>query len=196
MMSKTISKTIMFTLLVLSLCVVMWAGSPNEAQYSAPTQPSDLESIKAELSRYRTWTQVNPQPVLMDPIVAAACAPPNISAHNPHSNKYVSVYVNDVGRPAMLSEKYPKFPPGSIIVKEKLSDARSGLPELLTIMVKRDEAFDPGNGNWEYLVMDGGGSRVERPTNVESCRTCHLANKATDYVSRIYLPKDVREELK
>jgi hypothetical protein len=184
-------------LLVLLFCIANRAGSQNQTQYSASgSQASDLESLKTDLTRYRTWTLVNPQPVLMDPVLSAACAAANIRVGSPHSNKYISVYVNDLGRKAMMFEKYPKFPQGSIIVKAKSSGETSGHPELLTIMVKQSEGYDQGNGNWEYLVMDGDGSRVERPTNVESCQACHLAHKETDYVSRVYLPKAVREKLR
>jgi hypothetical protein len=95
-----------------------------------------------------------------------------------------------------MSEKHPRFPEGSIIVKAKSSEETSGLPELLTIMVKRGEGYDQRNGNWEYLVMAGDGSKVERPTNVESCQHCHLTSKDTDYVSRVYLPNAVREKLR
>ena len=197
MIFRTALKTIICILLVLLFCAVKEAGSLNNAQYSAPGPPSDdFESLKAELSKYRTWTLVNPQPLLMDKVVATACAAPNISTPSPHSNKYILVYVNDVGKAAMMSEKHPKFPPGSIIVKEKLSEKINRLPELLTIMVKRSEGYDQANGNWDYLVVDGDSSRIERPANVRSCQTCHLAHKETDYVSRIYLPKDVREKLK
>src|SRR5436190_3510813 len=197
MMSKTGLKTISCLLAVLLFCAANWAGSLNKAQYSASgLQASDLESLKEELLGYRTWTLVNPRPVLMDAVVAADCAAPNIRSRSPHSNKYISVYVNDVGRTAMMAERYPRFPQGSIIVKAKSSEGTGGLPELLTIMVKRGKGYDQGNGNWEYLVMDGNGSRVERPANVESCQRCHLAHKDSDYVSRVYLPRTVREKLR
>ena len=189
--------TISCILLTMLFCGAKWAGSLSEAQSSASgSRASDLDQLKAELSRYKTWTLVNPQPALLDPVLAADCAAPSIRVRNPHSNKYISVYVNDAGRTAMMSEKYPRFPSGSIIVKAKSSEETSGLPELLTIMVKRGEGYDQGNGNWEYLVMDGDGSKVERPTNVESCQRCHLARKDTDYVSRVYLPNSIREKLR
>ena len=184
-------------LLALSFGIVVSAGCFNHVESSgARRQSDDIESLKAELAKYRNWTLVNPQPVLMDPIVAVACAAPSIGTPSPHSNKYVLVYVNEAGKAAMMSEKHPRFPPGAIIVKEKFSEETNRLPELLTIMVKRAEGFDPGNGNWEYWVAEGDLSRVQRPGNVKSCQGCHLAKKETDYVSRIYLPKEIREKLK
>jgi hypothetical protein len=175
-----------------------WPGSVGKAQYVASdANPEDLASLKAELSRYKTWTRVNPEPVLMDRFVAADCAAPGFTRAGPHLEKWILVYVNEVARSAMMSERYPKFPPGSIIVKEKLSVTKPGaLPELLTIMVKRNAGYDVGNGNWDYLVANGELSRVERPANVKSCQACHLSHKETDYVTRSYLPSSVRKELK
>lgn len=197
MMLKPVLKILSCASLVLLFCTAKWAGPPNSLQSSTSASQSDnLESLRSELSRYRTWTQVNSRPVLLNPVVSVACAAANIRVSNPHSNKYISVFVNDVGRTAMMSEKNPRFPEGSIIVKSKSSEETSGRPELLTIMVKRGEGYDQKNGNWEYLVMAGNDSKVERPTNVESCQQCHLTSKDTDYVSRAYLPKAVREKLR
>jgi hypothetical protein len=165
-------------------------------QHKSGPQSTNPALLKAELSRYKTWTLVNPKPVLMDPIVATDCAAPNAIFRGPHVNKFISVYVNDAGKAAMMSEKSPKFPQGSIIVKEKLGRETGQHPELLTVMVKREDGYDRENGNWEYLIMYGDRSRVEKPANVERCQACHQAHKETDYVSRIYLPNDVRKNLK
>jgi len=196
-MSKTGLKTILCLLLVLTFCGVKRSDAVNQTQGSASgLQTADLESIKAQLSGYRTWTLVNPRPVLLDSVRATDCAAPSIRVPDPHSNKYISVYVNDAGRQAMMSEKYPRFPQGSIIVKAKSNEGTSGRPELLTIMVKQGKGYDHVNGDWQYLVMDGDGKKLETPGNIQSCQRCHLARKDTDYVSRAYLPGAVREKLK
>lgn len=105
-----------------------------------------------EIASYRQWTLVNPTPVLMDPASAQACAVFINQKFNPHSRKYVSVYVNRKGYSAMMTQLHPHFPEGSIIVKEKLSDKLSQTPELLTVMIKREEGYNPKSRNWEYLV--------------------------------------------
>jgi hypothetical protein len=115
---------------------------------------------------------------------------------NPHRDKYFTVYVNDLGRQAMLGQKNPKFPEGSVIVKEKLSAQDSTEPELLTVMVKQKEGFNPANGDWEYMVLDGTGTKLAGRGLLQNCQSCHIANHKTDYVFRTYLSAEVAGQLK
>ena len=96
----------------------------------------------------------------------------------------------------MMRETKPKFPQGSIIVKEKLLDESGGKVELLTAMIKREPGFYPASGDWEYLVLDGEGATVEARGKLENCQSCHSTKKETDYLFRSYLPDDVREMLR
>jgi hypothetical protein len=67
---------------------------------------------------------------------------------------------------------------------------------LLTVMYKREAGYDPEGGDWEYMVLDGLGKEVRSRGKLESCRTCHQAVADTDFVSRNYLPPDLRRKLK
>lgn len=87
----------------------------------------------------------------------------------------------------MLTEKIPQFPVGSIIVKEKLTDANQKNVELLTVMVKHQAGFDANNGDWDYLVLNGNGQPIPTKTKLESCQNCHRDKKAQDYIFRNYL---------
>jgi hypothetical protein len=156
-----------------------------------------------EVEGYKSWTKVNSVPQLMPARVAAACAVRQASigieamgADNPHRDKYFTVYVNEAGRKAMLAQKNPKFPEGSVIVKEKLSAVDSQTPELLTVMIKRHKGFNPASGDWEYMVLDGTGTKVEGRGNLQNCQTCHLSNQKTDYIFRTYLSDEVGRKLK
>ena len=111
---------------------------------------------------------------------------------NPHHEKYITVYVNAVGRPAMMEQAKPSFPEGSVIVKEKLPDKSSQTPELLTVMIKRGKGFNNESGDWEYMVTDGSGTKVEAQGKLENCQGCHQANQQKDYVFRTYLPYSVK----
>lgn len=170
---------------------------------STPVQAmsSGIESIN-EIEGYRSWTRVNPQPVLMRAASAFDCAaptppiphPPGVG--NPHADKFITVYVNDLGRKAMLEMKNPAFPKGSVIVKEKLTNQSSSEPELLTVMIKREKEFNPETGDWEYMVTDGAGATVQARGKLENCQACHLSRPANDYIFRTYLPYAVRAQLK
>jgi len=196
------SRRLKIKLALLSLTIFVIAASayssatrttvaPRASQHGADT---DLES----LSQYRKWTLVNPVPVRMLPAVAALCAAPMPAAvtQSPHQDKFVSVYVNEAGRSAMMLQLAPEFPSGSMIVKEKLSTGRSQTPELLTAMIKREKGYNPQSGDWEYLILDGAASHIVRRGKLADCASCHLAYEKTDYVSRIYLPEEARRQLK
>ncbi len=196
------SRRLKIKLALLSLTIFVIAASafssatlttvaPRAAGYGADT---DLES----LSQYRNWTLVNPVPVRMLPAVAALCAAPMSTrvTQNPHQDKFLSVYVNEAGRQAMMLQLNPEFPTGSMIVKEKLSTGKSRTPELLTAMIKREQGYNPQSGDWEYLVLDGAASHIVRRGKLADCASCHLSYEKTDYVSRIYLPDEARRRLK
>jgi len=166
--------------------------------------PLEVASDKAGaemIAGYRKWTRVNPSPVVQEPRISLQCAPPTVQqtqleSANPHSHKFIGVYVNDVGRQAMMNEKLPHFPPGSVIVKEKLPAKDSSSPELLTVMRKREAGYDPEQGDWEYMAVTGDGKTVQARGKLEKCQACHVLEKATDYVSRNYLPREVWEKLR
>ena len=156
-----------------------------------------------EIERYKRWAKVNPVPQLMPERVAIAChlwvAPGGVivdGESNPHRDKYFTVYVNGVGEKAMLTRKRPVFPEGSVIVKEKLAARDSREPELLTVMVKQKAGFNPASGDWEYMVVDGTGAKMEGRGRLQNCQACHLANRQTDYIFRTYLPDDIKRGLK
>jgi hypothetical protein len=201
---KTEAGTRYAKLLIIIFLGGMWAcGSLSSeklklaASGPATAQPSGAELIEG----YRRWRRVNPEPAIFHSQIAALCAAPTatqkkMESGNPHLDKFITVYVNDTGRRAMMEEKSPRFPQGSIIVKEKLPTRESSSPELLTVMIKREAGYNPENGDWEYMALDGAGKEVQARGKLESCQACHLMVKDTDYVSRNYLPRAVRDNLK
>ena len=185
----------------LAFSINHWASEALSASALAETSLTG-RPVK-EIEGYRNWTKVNAEPQLMPSRVAAACAmavsmrgTPIDGENNPHRNKYFTVYVNDLGRDAMLNQKSPNFPEGSVIVKEKLSFKASQTPELLTVMIKHKKGFNPASGDWEYMVLDGAGMKVEARGNLENCQACHLGNQKTDYIFRTYLSDQTRSSLR
>ena len=190
-------------IVALSLCAACACASTSGSQKNAPEAAPRGRPAGAELvAGYKGWGRVNPEPAVFHSRIATQCALPTAEQRrleyekNPHRDKFVTVYVNDAGRRAMLEELRPRFPAGSLVVKEKLTTRDSSEPELLTAMLKREAGYDPEGGDWEYLVLDGQGKEVKARGKLESCRACHQADAGTDFVSRNYLPADLRRKLK
>ncbi len=187
-------------LAAICLMVVLSAAITLRSRSPEPVRPTDDTQNAGDkvIAGYRHWTRVNPKPAMVSAQVAQLCAPafaPN--PNGPHGpDKYITVYVNEIGRHAMMEEKTPQFPQGSVIVKEKLTTAKSATPELLTVMVKREHGYNPESGDWEYMIVNGDGLTVQERGKLENCQSCHLMDKNTDYVSRNYLPAEVAKQLK
>jgi hypothetical protein len=193
MKAKKIVLAIGCLLLCLSAVVAITLRSGSREVTSTASPVTDEELI----SGYKKWTRVNPEPVTMAAQASQACAAVAMpDPNNPHSRKFITVYVNDIGRHAMMEEETPHFPQGSIVVKEKLSTPMSSTPELLTVMIKRASGYNPESGDWEYLVTDGTGKSIQKRGKLENCQGCHLRDKSTDYISRSYLPPEILRQLK
>ncbi|MBX7223592.1 MAG: cytochrome P460 family protein [Blastocatellia bacterium] len=194
--SRTFFKSVL-TLLFLA-CFLGGVTHSTAKNKSLP----ERDSAAPNLSGYKTWTKVNPKPELIPSPIAKLCnmPPPKLverEKNNPHNEKYLTVYVNQTGKHAMLQEVKPHFPLGSVVVKEKLPTAESTTPELLTVMVKREAGFNPECGDWEFFVFDGKGSQVQGRGKIETCQTCHRLQKEEDFLYRWrYLPREVRQRLR
>ncbi|HEX6044665.1 MAG TPA: cytochrome P460 family protein [Pyrinomonadaceae bacterium] len=181
--------------LLLLLPVIGMVGCALATDMDVPFTVAD--SDLATLAKYRQWTLVNPTPQLMEPLSAQSCAIiPGRQEPSPHLHKYISVFVNSVGREAMMTKQQPKFPVGSMVVKEKFDKPDSTSPELLTAMIKREAGYYPEGGDWEYLVLDGAASKIVERGKLTRCSGCHVPYKYSDFITRTYLPSDVRIELK
>jgi len=160
---------------------------------SVVSSPKDTPG--KELKAYRSWFAVTPQPVDMAPSIALSCAGPGRfdQAPNPHIRHVFKVFVNSVGKEAMLSNGKKPFPIGSMIVKEKFALPREkdswirrsptikDKPVLLTAMIKREKGFDAPNGDWQYVTLPGDASKMNT-VGLKHCSTCHLNQKSTDFV--------------
>ena len=197
---EEVDMKILIFFLAFGLCIfaAVWLSRPVISEKAVVDNHRNGSEI---ISGYKQWTRVNPEPQWISPPNAALCAAMlpaerGMSDQNPHLSKFVVVYVNDIGRSAMMEQMRPRFPEGSVLVKEKLSTKESTDPELLTVMRKRGAGYDPEKGDWEYMVFDGPGKTIQASGKLENCQSCHLLKAKNDYVSRSYLPDDVLLKLK
>lgn len=193
-----------FKLLFLTLCLLVLAGAAGVYLFRGDAFPGEEQvsaSVK-EIERYRSWKKVNSMPQLMPDRVAMSCAiltSPETGSRlrsGPHADVHFNVYVNSTGQKAMLEQKSPVFPAGSVIVKEKLASKESTIPQLLTVMIKHEKGYNERSGDWEYMVTDGTGTKVEGRGMMENCQSCHVGQKKTDYLFRTYLEEDTKKNLK
>lgn len=169
--------------------VIGGIGVADKNKPSAVAKKSSAKKSKPKTPRntifsdFRRWKCVNPEAFWVPWEIAVACAaPPPRNARSqvlsgPHSGKFIRVYINPIARDAMLQMKTPKFARGSVIVKEKLTTAQSKNAELLTVMVKREKGFDASNGDWEYMVLNGSGTKVQQRGKLSNCQSCHAPQK-------------------
>lgn len=172
------------------------SGSYAQQQTSVP-QSLETNALHAEILKYKTWTVVNSEPVKLAPMVAAMCAEVRGRSETPHKDSYIRVYVNEMGQEAMLTAKNPRFPVGTIVLKEKFSQKQSQTPEFFTIMLKREAGYNPRGGDWQYLIMGAAKARIEKPADIERCQSCHSAwAERSDFISRTYLSPQQNQKLR
>ncbi len=179
------------------LAVTLSLGFLSNALLSPPRPPQ--ETPLKEIKGYRQWHKTNKTPFPVLNPVAMLCreaTPQEEQAQrdaNPHVDTYITVYVNDKGKSAMLGNRRKRFPVGSLVIKEKweapdgreLSTPSHLKLKLMTVMLKREAGYNPKRGDWEYLVVNAKGSLLERG-KIKKCQTCHQEQQASDYLFRSY----------
>lgn len=140
------------------------------------------------------WTKVNAEPYRISVAVDTLCRAPTADDYapfrknNPHAASFITVYVNNIGREAMFAKQVQRFPEGSVIVKEKISNLTEGRkPLLYTLMRKREQGYNPELGDWEFSVVAADGKQVEAAGKLENCQACHKNKKESDFIFRPYL---------
>ena len=188
----------LLSFVVASVCCLLVALVLSRPATSEVVTKGD-DSASSVIANYKKWMVVNFEPKFVPAIDAASCGPAfrfSLDKDNPHRDKFVVVYVNDLGRAAMMEQLKPVFPKGSVIVKEKRVAKDSSAPELLTVMRKREPGYDPERGDGEYFVFDGSGKTIQESGKLEKCQACHLFKKGTDYLFRDYMPSDNWDRMK
>jgi hypothetical protein len=154
------------------------------------------DNLAFDVSSLAGWTQVNPEPYYISSKIDFQCAaPPNPADYererkqNPHAKTYVTVFVNEAGRPAMFANPPQRFPKGAVIVKRKFdASSQNSTPILSTIMIKREAGYNPEAGDWEFAVVSGDGKNVEAKGKLGNCMGCHVSRRETDFVFKSYMP--------
>jgi hypothetical protein len=174
---------------------VITAGSWRHQAEKEDVTGNDFRFDAATLKDTALWTKVNSSLYHISSQLDSLCSIPTAAnfererKEDPHAATDITVYVNNAGRTAMFTKESPSFPPGSVIVKQKVG---RGLDErnktlLYTIMRKREAGYNPTVGDWEFNVVNADGSTVEASGKIENCQGCHMKKASSDFVFRTYV---------
>ena len=89
-------------------------------------------------------------------------------------------YVNDVGRDGFQRKPFA-FPVGTMIVRETLLPS-SEAPARLVAMIKREKGFNRKANGWEFLTINGEGTRILKREKSGKCLDCHVSATESDFV--------------
>ena len=100
--------------------------------------------------------------------------------HNRFSGSGI-VFANELALDAIRRE-LREFPEGSVLVREKQSSKDPAKPELLAVMIKRQEGFNTNGGDWQFLTTNGSLTKVNLNQKIGICLDCHETQKRNDFV--------------
>jgi len=147
-------------------------GEPDVAGWTRVNEKTRHRMAERLAIRCRTWTETEMRGV--------------------HGDKFVEVFVNDAGKPAITSIPFTdrntpagpapvRFPIGSVIIKVKYAAAKGGEPLLRTAMIKREAGYNASCGDWEFVATSGDGQQIAEHGQIARCMECHKNNPSTDF---------------
>lgn len=149
----------------------------------------DDDGIDSIIEDYPNWTRLTAEARPVGPSLWMLCRLPTPKEQafmdSVHGAYYLNDYVNDIGLAAMTTERYPRFPVGTVIVKEKLTSPTDTAPHALGIMIKHEDGYDPTTNDWAYWYWLAPDVLVRDNDNY--CADCHREAALTDSVFRPYL---------
>jgi len=161
-----------------AVCVRLLASEPD-AQLGLP----------ADLAKYKDWPRLLEAPVKVPIEFWFMCMSPSEAAraaarqtYGPHSERLIMVYGNALAYGAVSATAKRVFPPGAVVVKEKLTKFEGGTADGLGFMIKHQSPAFAESGGWEFRYFPAG----DVPGTQESCAACHRGAAAKDYVFGSY----------
>jgi hypothetical protein len=183
-MAQRILMTCMVAVIV---CAALAADDPKQDPNDNEGRSKLLSAVQApirQLDGYQNWPLLTPGPVDVSEGLFFRCLIGDPEAYEkifdsqgPHWSPAVRVYANPIAK-AAIDEKRATFPPGSILVKEKLMRK---MLHAITAMIRERDGFDRSDekNNWRYFYLDE--FKEMQFGRIESCRKCHQKAAETDF---------------
>jgi hypothetical protein len=166
--------------------VALAAGDPQNDPDDNEGRSKILSAVQApvrQLEEYQKWPMLTPGPVDVSERTFFAC---NVDieawkrltdSQGPHWSPAIRVYANATAK-AAIDEKKGTFPPGSVLVKEKLMKRKV---VAITAMIRERNDYDRSHekNNWRYFYVDT--HEEMQFGRIKSCRECHKKAAETDF---------------
>lgn len=142
-------------------------------------------SNQRDPANYKSWHKVTQEPHMAISHIVTKCAPRrsndemDLDKTDPHVKKPINIYLNEKGFEAYV--KNMDYPPGSVIVKEKLDGNLQ--PFSIGAMIKQED------GIWHYYYKD---TKIVQG-RINTCVECHTRNDAKNEVFGFW-SKPINEE--
>lgn len=176
-----------------SVLVLLVLGLVTSRLSGGDAAPADPPRVGSVSRNYKSYKLITPEPVEVDPELAARCAGVTESdvraarkRDGVHAFATVSIYMNEPAARA-FAQRERTYPEGSVVVKEKhfheyqgRNGREAGGGDGVGGMIKRTAGFDPKHGDWEYFYF-ADPKRIESG-RIASCVQCHAAAAETDHV--------------
>ena len=117
-----------------------------------------------------------------------AISPARDKTDKSHTSTFGIAYANDIARGSMLSTEPARFPTGSILVRERRLTPTAPSADVLVVMIKREQGFNPKANDWEFLTVSGDLKMIEKREKVGKCQACHASEAKNDFVFRYPAP--------
>jgi len=156
-------------------------GKPNAPPNSSEAAPAGID--------YSGWPTLTPEPIRVPQQRNIACAPIGLDP-GPHvaiRDGAIKVFANPAAQAHLLGKRPGALPAGAAVVKEKLAGAKADRLVAYAAMIKREAAYDPKHGNWEYVFVESGGRGEVQRGKLANCIACHSGAASQDYLFRPYL---------
>jgi mono/diheme cytochrome c family protein len=98
--------------------------------------------------------------------------------HGPHTAHYIQVYGNPIAIETFGKGQGRLFPPGTVIVKEKLMASPQGMVAGVAFMMKRGTPQFASTGGWEFAYYPRSGESA----SLQACAACHRSAASKDFV--------------
>jgi len=165
------------------LCAVAITGAIGVQAVAGA--PDTQLAVPADLARYKQWPRLLESPANVPMKFWLMCMPPSAAdraaakeQYGPHSERTIMVYGNQLAAGALVSTGTRAFPPGAIVVKEKLGRVEGGAAEGVAFMIKHQAPAFAASDGWEFRYFPS-----DDPAGTQqACAPCHRRAPSKDYV--------------